>query len=702
MNNINISRLTIEQRNLLASLKIQQTSAGFVNTETNDVVDNRSIQAILDAYDAGASKFKKRPDQSLEDEFKASLEKSSTGQLFAPMSEEGRAQFKRDFSNKFESTGIGKILNRPLFTKKENAAENEERTDISKRPLTNDQLMFLKQKGFEPAKNSLGASFIRADTGRYAAKSSVDEALDEYLASKAKPAQANTKSDDCECESKDTSLSAEFSERFKTTGLGKIISKPLLSKKNNNTVTNDSAENVAILLAIDAKIVALGEIIAPGAIPKDGAPVVKREGPDKTGEEVKEVSTWIKVMRGVVGGIITLLTPLIKLFSGFVSTVWDVLKDAGKVVWNAISTFFTETIPSFFSSDFVDAVIDTIKNIMTGVGEFLASSFTGIFEASGDIFESIKSKITNFIKLGVDTIEDSAKKPSDLKPPPAPGPTPKAPSAPKVTTRPPAVAAPVPRVSPKPSPVAIPEQKTTPTSTIEAKPVIPKMLGESSTGWDDVKAMVIKHEGKRNKPYKDSLGLWTVGIGHLIGDGKSLPAEWNREFSDAEVMALFDKDFEHHKKIAEKTPGYDKANRGGKAAFIDLAFNMGMWWPKWKNTRAKLEKGDFRGAAEGLKDSLWYKQVKGRAKTIVALVEQAGSPISDAGIQPITPTATSGTQVASATQAADIRPPSAAKVALSVEQAKQKPVSQVPSKATTVASSGTDPTGGYKSYYGVA
>jgi hypothetical protein len=88
-------------------------------------------------------------------------------------------------------------------------------------------------------------------------------------------------------------------------------------------------------------------------------------------------------------------------------------------------------------------------------------------------------------------------------------------------------------------------------------------------------------------------------------------------------MNLFEEDFAHHVKIAEKTPSYDKANEGGKAAFIDLAFNMGKWWPKWPGTKAKLEDGDFAGAADGLENSKWYTQVGNRAKTIVALVEQA-------------------------------------------------------------------------------
>ena len=190
---------------------------------------------------------------------------------------------------------------------------------------------------------------------------------------------------------------------------------------------------------------------------------------------------------------------------------------------------------------------------------------------------------------------------------------------------------------------------TAPTKEAPA-PKVPTPTGDDKWIMD----MIKKHEGVRTKPYKDSLGLWTVGVGHLIGDGKSLPPEWNREFTMEEIDALFAKDYEHHKKQAEKTPGYDKANEKGRGALIDLAFNMGgAWYKKFKNAAAALAAGDFNKAAEELTDSQWYKQVKGRAQTVVAMIRDglggAPSKMGPGGIdtKPIqvaapTPTAPSG------------------------------------------------------------
>ena len=128
---------------------------------------------------------------------------------------------------------------------------------------------------------------------------------------------------------------------------------------------------------------------------------------------------------------------------------------------------------------------------------------------------------------------------------------------------------------------------------------------------DDTKAMIIQHEGIAQRlpngeyePYQDTRGLWTIGVGHLIGKGKTLPPEMDRNFSHEEVMNMFDDDFAHHKKIAEQTPGYGKANEAGKSAFVDLAFNMGKWWPKFPNAAKALGEGNFSLASNELCEKL--------------------------------------------------------------------------------------------------
>jgi hypothetical protein len=148
--------------------------------------------------------------------------------------------------------------------------------------------------------------------------------------------------------------------------------------------------------------------------------------------------------------------------------------------------------------------------------------------------------------------------------------------------------------------------------------------GGGGMSEDEIKKMIIAHEGVRNKPYKDSLGLWTVGVGHLIGDGKSLPKEWDREFSKEEIMKMFEDDYAHHRLAAQKIPGFNKLGTLGQGALTDLTFNMGPnWIQKWPKLKEQLANLDLAGAASNLRQSKWFEQVKNRGPKIVGLLENS-------------------------------------------------------------------------------
>jgi GH24 family phage-related lysozyme (muramidase) len=170
-----------------------------------------------------------------------------------------------------------------------------------------------------------------------------------------------------------------------------------------------------------------------------------------------------------------------------------------------------------------------------------------------------------------------------------------------------------------------------PAPTPAAKPAAAPAGGGSIS---DSKAMIIRHEGKAKlvgagqyRPYKDSKGLWTIGIGHLIGDGKTLPPEYDRVFTEAEIMKMFEEDYAHHAAAAAKVPGFNLLGKAGQDALIDMTFNMGnSWYKKFPKAIQALAKGDFKAAADELTNSEWYKQVKGRAVEIVAIIRNSISP----------------------------------------------------------------------------
>jgi len=120
---------------------------------------------------------------------------------------------------------------------------------------------------------------------------------------------------------------------------------------------------------------------------------------------------------------------------------------------------------------------------------------------------------------------------------------------------------------------------------------------------------LIKHfEGVRNRPYRDVIGLYTVGCGHLIGDGKQLPESWDRTFTGEEIDALLRKDlsrFERSIRMLVKVPlrqcEYD--------SICSFVFNLGAGTLQRSTLRQKLNRGDKKGAA---KEILKYCRAGGK------------------------------------------------------------------------------------------
>ena len=147
---------------------------------------------------------------------------------------------------------------------------------------------------------------------------------------------------------------------------------------------------------------------------------------------------------------------------------------------------------------------------------------------------------------------------------------------------------------------------------------------------DTVKAFLELNEGNENTPYKDTLGNWTVGIGHYIG--KTLPERFRnangtpKTLTDTQVQMLFEKDYKEHKEDAAKLPMYDSLDNKGKQALIDLTFNMGsevFSEDKWPKFFAALKNKDLETAAKELKNSKWYNQVGDRAPRVINLIKGA-------------------------------------------------------------------------------
>lgn len=128
-----------------------------------------------------------------------------------------------------------------------------------------------------------------------------------------------------------------------------------------------------------------------------------------------------------------------------------------------------------------------------------------------------------------------------------------------------------------------------------------------------LKNRLVLEEGKRNKVYKDTLGIDTIGVGRNLRDVG---------LSDDEIMYLLDNDLKRvFADLDKRLPWWRQLNEARQLVLADMCFNMGInKLCSFVNTLRKLQAGDYEGTAQGMLDSLWAKQVKGRAEDLARIM----------------------------------------------------------------------------------
>jgi lysozyme len=81
-------------------------------------------------------------------------------------------------------------------------------------------------------------------------------------------------------------------------------------------------------------------------------------------------------------------------------------------------------------------------------------------------------------------------------------------------------------------------------------------------------------EGKKNKAYKDSKGLWTIGVGHLIDLSKEKHL-LTATLTDSQIHSLLNKDLDRFEKVVRDQVKV-KLTPAKRDALIMLAFNIGV------------------------------------------------------------------------------------------------------------------------------
>jgi lysozyme len=108
-------------------------------------------------------------------------------------------------------------------------------------------------------------------------------------------------------------------------------------------------------------------------------------------------------------------------------------------------------------------------------------------------------------------------------------------------------------------------------------------------------ALAKEFEGLHLVPYRDPIGLWTVGYGHLVTRDRSAPRPPAITLEEADRLLALDL-ARAARAVRRLCPGALSEDR--EAALIDFAFNCGAGNLELSTLRRRVNDGDFAGAAE--------------------------------------------------------------------------------------------------------
>ena len=126
-----------------------------------------------------------------------------------------------------------------------------------------------------------------------------------------------------------------------------------------------------------------------------------------------------------------------------------------------------------------------------------------------------------------------------------------------------------------------------------------------------------RHEGLVLHAYKDHLGYLTIGYGRLVDQRRG------GGITQAEAEFLLQNDI--NGKLAElkrRLTWFDKLNDARKGVLLNMCFQLGIGGLMgFRNTLAKIEAGDYAGAASNMLKSKWAQQTPRRAKEMAKQME---------------------------------------------------------------------------------
>lgn len=122
-----------------------------------------------------------------------------------------------------------------------------------------------------------------------------------------------------------------------------------------------------------------------------------------------------------------------------------------------------------------------------------------------------------------------------------------------------------------------------------------------------------RDEGYRSKPYVDTVGKVTIGVGRNLTD---------EGLSDKEINYLLENDIDEvQQQLEDSLIWFEDLDEVRQRVLMNMCFNMGITkFMKFKRTLEAVRRKQYADAADYMLESLWAQQVGQRAKRLANMM----------------------------------------------------------------------------------
>lgn len=125
--------------------------------------------------------------------------------------------------------------------------------------------------------------------------------------------------------------------------------------------------------------------------------------------------------------------------------------------------------------------------------------------------------------------------------------------------------------------------------------------------------LLIKHEGMELRPYTDTVGKTTIGVGRNLSD---------IGISENEALILLANDIKRAQVEANQFSWFKNLDGVRQEVLVMMLFNLGL--PRFKEFKKlikALQESDYINASDEMLDSDWAEQVGARATELALMME---------------------------------------------------------------------------------